>query len=117
MGSEVSEFHVPGAEHSEMSDEELYDNIVEFAERSFGEIADDRIQGIRFREQNPKYEKDVFDVDVGDVFPITGELIEAILYDESRDLYLICTPTRGVAKGIPFLVGSNKVLTVRRFGE
>ena len=115
-GGNLPEFHVPGAEHVEMSDEELYETIVNFAEESFGAISDERIQGIRFREQDPKYEG-TYDVNIGDVFPITGEPVEAILYDESRDLYLVCTPTRGVATGIPVLVGSNKVLEVRRFDE
>lgn len=111
----MSGFHVPGAEEIDMRDEELYESIVKFAEQSFGEISDERIEGIRYREPDPKYDKESYDVNVGDVFPITGETIEAILYDESRDLYLICTPTRGVAHGIPILVGNNKVKIVRHF--
>lgn len=61
-------------------------------------------EGIQFREKDLKYEQDVIDVNVGDVFSITGEPVEAILYGESREFYLICTPTRGVAEGQPILV-------------
>jgi len=111
----MGEFRVPGAEETDMTDEELYEAIINFAEQSFGTISDERIEGIRFREQDPKYEQDVIDVDVGDIFPITGEPIEAILYDESRDLYLVCTPTRGVAEGTPILVGHEKIREVRHF--
>lgn len=111
----MSEFRVPGAEETDMTDEELYEAIVKFAEQSFGPLSDARIEGIRYHERDPKYEQDVIDVDVGDVFPITGEPVEAILYDESRDLYLVCTPTRGVAEGNPILVGNDKIRDVRHF--
>ncbi|WP_207588515.1 hypothetical protein [Halomontanus rarus] len=112
----MGKFRVPGAKDTSMTNEELYEAIVKFAEdQSFGPISPDRIEGIRYREDDPKYKQDVIDVDVGDVFPITGEPVEAILYDRSRDLYLICTPTRGVAEGIPILVGNNKVSQVRHF--
>lgn len=98
-----------------MTDEELYEAIIKFTKRSFDDLSDERIEGIQFREKNPKYEQDIIDVDVGEVFPITGEPIEAILYDESRELYLICTPTRGVAEGKPILVGDGKAQDVRYF--
>lgn len=112
----MGEFRVPGAEGINTTDEELYQSIVKFAEsQSFGPISDDRIEGIRYRESDPKYDHDVIDVDVGDVFPITSEQIEAILYDKSKDLYLICTPNRGVARGNPILVGDSKVRDVRHF--
>lgn len=112
----MGKFRVPGAEEIDMTDEELYEAIVKFTEESFGEISDERIEGIQFREKDPKYEQEIIDVDVGEVFPITGEPIETILYDESRELYLICTPTRGVAEGTPILVGDSKVRDVRYFG-
>jgi hypothetical protein len=111
----MGEFRVPGADETDMTDEELYEAIVKFAEQSFGDISEERIEGIKFREKDPKYEQDIIDVDVGDVFPITGEPVEAILYDESRDLYLVCTPTRGVAEGQPILVGNSKVRDIRHF--
>jgi hypothetical protein len=111
----MGEFRVPGANKTDATDEELYEAIVKFAEQSFGEISEERIEGIRFRERDPKYEQDIIDVDVGDVFPISGEPVEAILFDESRDLYLVCTPTRGVAGGAPILVGSNKIQDIRYF--
>lgn len=111
----MGEFRVPGSEETDMTHEELYEAIVKFAEQSFGPISDKRIEGIQFREPDPKYSQDVIDVNVGDTFPITCEPVEAILYDESRDLYLVCTPTRGVAGGNPILVGNEKIKEVRQF--
>lgn len=112
----MTDFYVPGAEGIETTDEELYESIVKFAEQSHGaRVSDERIQGIHYREPDPKYKKDMYDIEVGDIHPITGERIEAILFDEPRGCYLICTPNRGVAGGMPILVGDDEVLNVEYF--
>lgn len=66
-----------------MSEEELYEAIVKFAASEFGTISDERIEGIRYCESDPKYDQDIYDVNVGDTFPITGEPVEAILHNKS----------------------------------
>ena len=113
----MTEVHVPGADGLETTDEELYEAIVQFAEESQGaKVSDDRIQGIRYREPDPKYEKDMYEIEVGEHHPINNEMIEAILLDELRDCYLVCTPNRGVARGMPILVGDEKIIDIKQFG-
>lgn len=112
----MNDFHVPGAEEMEMTHEEVYEAIVQFAEESHGaEVSDDRIKGICYRVSDPEDDKDLYDIKVGDVHPIKDESVEAILRDELRDCYLVCTPTRGVTEGRPILVDDERILSVTYF--
>lgn len=112
----MTDFYVPGAEGIETTDEDLYESIVKALEESQGaKVSDDRIQGVRYRDPHPKHEKDEFDIEVGDIHPVTGDKVEAILFDESRGCYLICSPSRGVAGGVPILVGDDRVQDVEYF--
>ena len=52
--------------------------------------------------------------EVGKPDPDTGEIIFAIL---ESDPYLVCTPNRGVARGMPLLVGVSEVRSIIEFDE
>jgi hypothetical protein len=46
---------------------------------------------------------------VGEPHSLNGEPVIAILYEPVRTLYQVCTPNRGVARGISILVGADSV--------
>lgn len=48
---------------------------------------------------------------IGREDPLGGELLTAILYLPKRDLYLLCTPNRGVLRGDPIMAGGHLVLS------
>ena len=50
---------------------------------------------------------------VGEVETRINEPVIAIL--EGRNVFLVCTPTRGVVRGIPLLVGDNEVESIEDF--
>jgi hypothetical protein len=56
-----------------------------------------------------KHDGKRFTATVGQPFERLGEVVIAILFDETRKCYLICTPNRGVLKDIPYLSGSNEI--------
>lgn len=111
----MSEFHVPASEQFEMPDEEVYEGIVKFAEDNFESIADERIERIRFRENSPEVPPDELNLSVGELVPMTGERIEAILHEDAEDRYLICTPSRGVREGLPIVIDDEDVVEIEQF--
>jgi hypothetical protein len=56
-----------------------------------------------------------FRATVGEPFERLGEVVVAILLDTSRKCYFICTPNRGVLRGIPYLSGSDEIKSVEEF--
>ncbi len=56
-----------------------------------------------------------FEATVGKPFESLGEPVIAILLDTSRNCYFICTPNRGVLRGVPYLSGSNEIDSVEDF--
>ena len=109
----MGDFHVPAAEDSDATDEELYDSIVSSYEDP-DYIDDMRIEGIRFYDDHPTQDREI-DVDVGETYPLNNEQVEAILHDDQRGLYLVCTASRGVNGGMPFLIGSDETREIREF--
>jgi hypothetical protein len=57
-----------------------------------------------------------YDLDVGQPHPLTGETIMVILCGNPCTHYYVCTRTRGVSEGQPFLVDAQHVLSVIEFG-
>ena len=45
---------------------------------------------------------------VGERFERLGEPVITILLDTSRDVFFICTPNRGVLRGMPYLSAAMK---------
>jgi hypothetical protein len=56
-----------------------------------------------------------FTATVGERFERLGEVVVAILLDTSRNCYFICTPSRGVLRGMPYLSGSEEIRSVEEF--
>lgn len=110
----MGQFRVPAAEDSDKDDEELYDAIVMFYEDQNGHVEDERIEGIKFYDDHPSQEREI-DVDVGETFPLNGETVQAIIHDGQRGIYCVCTASRGVLEGMPFLIGSDETIEIRHF--
>jgi hypothetical protein len=56
-----------------------------------------------------------FEATVGQPFESFREPVITILLDTSRKCYFICTPNRGVLRGMPYLSGSNEIDSVEDF--
>lgn len=105
-------FFLPYAESTEQA-ERVYSGIRESAESqsSVGAKLDNRRVYYLAGIHNGK----AFEAKVGHSFEVLREVVIAILHDASRNLYLVCTPSRGVAQGTPYLVGASEVGVVRDF--
>ena len=94
-------FFVPAVK-DETQAEEVWVSIKKFAEESLRwKISERRIFSIAYQHQDKDYH-----VEVGKPDPRNNELVIAIL---KSNTYLVCTPNRGVVRGIPILVGQDKV--------
>ena len=99
-------FFVPSAEN-ENEAEDTYQATRKFAVENCWPVTDRRIQAIGFRDKGRSVT-----AEVGKIEPITGETVVAIF--ESR-AYLVCTPNRGVLRGMPILVGRHEISSVTDF--
>ena len=99
-------FFVPSAD-SEKAAEDIYQATKKFAAENCGPVTDRRIQTINFRDKGK-----AVTAEVGKIEPITGETVVAIL---ESNTYLVCTPSRGVLRGVPILVGKHEVSSVTDF--
>ena len=94
-------FFVPAVK-DEADAEMVWEATKKFAEEMLGwEISERRIFSIAYQYKGKNYH-----VEVGKPDPRSHELVIAILESTT---YLVCTPNRGVVRGIPILVGQDKV--------
>ncbi len=94
-------FFVPAVK-DEAEAETVWEATKKFAEEMLGwKISERRIFSIAYRHEGKDYH-----VEVGKPDPRSHELVIAILESTT---YLVCTPNRGVVRGIPILVGQDKV--------
>lgn len=101
-------FFIPQDLSNEQQDE-LFDRIRAFANRTLhSHITDRRIYEITF-EHDPH----TCTARVGEVLEPINETVIVIL--ETTNIYLICTPNRGVRRGMPVLVGKPHTLSVVDF--
>lgn len=56
-----------------------------------------------------------FSATVGQPFGRLAEPVFAILLDTRRNVYLVCTSTRGVIRGEPYLRGNNEIRHIEDF--
>ena len=92
---------IPFAEDEEQA-ARVYDAIRKFAEESTGwQITDRKILSLSYVHDGKEYH-----AEVGKPEQVTGEVVIAIL---ESNTYLVCTPNRGVVRGIPILVGKHEV--------
>jgi hypothetical protein len=95
-------FFMPAAEDEEQA-ERVYNSVVKFnREQLRWEVSARRIFSIRWVHEGTEYY-----AEVGKPAPRLGEPVLAIL---ESNAYLICTPSRGVVRGEPMLVGTNEVI-------
>jgi len=65
-------------------------------------ISDRKIYSLTYTYKSKQYS-----AVVGEQDPIEGEVVVAIFFEPSRNLYHICTPHRGLIEGLPKLVGAS----------
>ncbi len=73
-------------------------------------LSERKIHSLRYRHNGRQY-----CARVGKVHAANQEMVLAILYDLQRDLYLVCTPSRGAWSNSPLLVGGSSVTAVVEF--
>lgn len=103
-------FFVPAAKDAAQA-EEVYEGIRKFNAKEMGaSLSPRRIYSIGGTHNSKR-----FVATVGEPFESLGEPVIAILLDTSRNCYFICTPNRGVLRGVPYLSGSNEIDSVEDF--
>ena len=83
---------------------EAYDAIKKFAKETTGwDITDRKIYHIKYHHEGKDYE-----AKIGERETRQGETVIAIL--ESTVTFFVCTPNRGVKRGMPMLVGKEEII-------
>jgi hypothetical protein len=102
-------FFIPAAKDDKNA-KEIYEGIIKFAkENTWKEIKGRKIFSIAFNHDGKDYV-----ARVGEIYSHTGEQVIAIL---ESNAYLVCTPSRGVLRGMPILVGKNEVYSIEDFED
>jgi len=97
-------FFIP-AENDVTKAEAVYDSIRKFNTDQMGaKLSARRIYSVAGIHNGKR-----FTARVGEAFESLREPVIAILLDESRDLFYICTQNRGVLRGMPYLSGSGEI--------
>jgi hypothetical protein len=104
----MTTFFIPGIEDAKLA-EESWQAIRSFVGQHIFSATDRRIFQIRYT-----HDGHTIVARVGEIHDEISEMVIAIL--ETTECYSICTPTRGVLRGIPVLVGKPDTLTVENFG-
>jgi len=105
-------FFIPLAEDKDQ-EARVYESIKKFLKDELGTVASGRkVFSLHYKHNGKNYMAEVGKDEEPD-----GELVIAILYEEQRNLYHVCTPNRGVARGMSILVGAHDVLSVTDFDE
>jgi len=107
----MAEFQVHGAEDDEEA-EEVWQGTRQWVEENRGKVTDKRIYSIRYYDGD---DDTTHEVSIGDPVPHVGEPAVAIYESEAKDMHLICTPNRGVIRGMPVMVGNHDVRSVTEF--
>ncbi|KAB8140307.1 hypothetical protein F8S13_24050 [Chloroflexia bacterium SDU3-3] len=105
-------FFIPYAKDKEQ-EQNVYDSTKRFLSEQLGaEFADRKIFSLRYHHNGKSYY-----AEVGKNDTVEGEPVIVILYEAMRSLYHICTPNRGVVRGMSILVGSHEVEQVVDFEQ
>jgi len=97
-------FFVPAAKDAAQA-EEVYEGIRKFNSEQMGATLSPR----RIYHVAGVHDGKPFTATVGEQFERLREVVIAILLDTSRDLYFICTPSRGVLRGESYLSGTYEI--------
>lgn len=102
--NQTVKFFIPAADSVEQ-EEQAYNGIKAFLGKELGaEFSDRRVYLLRWRHDGKEHV-----AEVGKTTKFNGELVIAILYVPLCELYLVCTPNRGVRRGMSILVGGYSV--------
>jgi hypothetical protein len=104
--AKTTKFFLPAAENAEQA-ESVYANL-----KNAHRATDRRILSLAYEHEGRQYY-----AEVGKPEPREGELIIAIFECAEPMPYLICTHHRGVAGGIPYLVGRSEVRSIVDFAK
>ena len=105
-------FFIPFAK-DEKQEQEVYSGIKQFVSEELGATISDRhIYSLEYVHEGNSYY-----AEVGKSHALNGEPVIAILYEELRDLYHVCTTNRGVVRGVPILAGAHSVKSVTHFDQ
>jgi len=99
-------FFIPHAEDAAQTDR-VEAAVRKFIRDNLGKVSKRRIFQLSYRDKGKQVKSEV-----GKPSHINGETVIMILYDEPRDLYLVCTATRGVTGGMPILVSGREAGSV-----
>jgi hypothetical protein len=88
--------------------ERIYESIKAFVKTTLGwDVSDRRIFRIEYFHNGKEHK-----AEVGTLTDVNHEEVIAILECNS---YFVCTPTRGVVKGMPILVGTDEITSIEDF--
>ncbi len=105
-------FFIPEAKDIE-SEHQILDSILTFVSNQMeADLSGRRIQFLVWTHDGKKHV-----AEVGEPTSANDEIVLAILFDVKRNLYYVCTYSRGVARGMPILASGSDVLEVRDFNE
>jgi hypothetical protein len=105
-------FFIPFAKDKEQ-EQDVYEGIRKFLSQELGAVLTDRkIFSLRYHHDGKSYY-----AEVGKNHALNGEPVIAILYEDMRKLYHVCTPNRGVLRDMSILVGSHEVEEVVNFDK
>jgi len=105
-------FFLPHA-HDCSQERKLYGDIREFVTKEFGAaLTERRIFGLIYLHDGQEYR-----VEVGKSHPAIGEMVDAILCDETIGTYYLCTRTHGVVRGHPIMVNAATVKSEMLFED
>jgi len=112
MKSSIPKFFIPAAEDKQQ-EQTVYESIKEFLSDKLGARFDNRqIFQLDYVHNGRKY-----NAEVGQKHELNGEIVIAILHDQSRRLYHVCTPNRGVFRDMSILVGEHNARFCRDFSN
>jgi hypothetical protein len=105
-------FFIPFAK-DEAQEQDVYGGIHKFLSQELGAVfTDRRVFSLRYHHDGKKYY-----AEVGKEHSLNKEPVIAILYEDLRKLYHVCTPSRGVVRGMSILVGAAEVEEVVDFDK
>jgi hypothetical protein len=97
-------FFIPAAK-DKAQEKNVYEGTRKFLSQELGAAFTDRkVFSLRYRHDGKDYY-----AEVGKLHSLNQEPVIAILYEDMRSLYHVCTPNRGVIRGMSILVGGHEV--------
>ncbi|OYQ68016.1 hypothetical protein B9G53_00365 [Pseudanabaena sp. SR411] len=97
-------FFIPASKSPEQ-EKKVYEEIKTFLHQELdAKFSERRVRILQWKHDGNQYE-----AEVGKTTSFNGEIVIAILYENGRDLYHVCTPNRGVLRGGSILAGGQSV--------